>query len=121
MLSRVIVSMMRARTRAFFHPEGLLKAWKSNTEQQICFAGVGQQEEVEEVPSLSDILSEGLWLAVPKSKISRSRKRMKWKQHIPKEVAWAPCPSCGEPKRPHRLCGTCLSKKLHLEKHGEGE
>jgi large subunit ribosomal protein L32 len=46
-----------------------------------------------------------IWtMAVPKSKISRSRKRMKWKQHIPEPIAWYKCNRCGEPKRHHRIC-----------------
>jgi large subunit ribosomal protein L32 len=43
-------------------------------------------------------------MAVPKSKISPSRKRMKHKQHIPDKVQWYTCTRCGEPKRPHRIC-----------------
>ena len=45
-----------------------------------------------------------LRMAVPKSKISPSRKRMKWQQHIPDRIDWVVCTRCGEPKRPHRIC-----------------
>ena len=122
MLSRVLVSLMRAKTGLVqLQPTGFLSAFQIHFEPQLALAQLphAETEEEEAVPSLGDLFEEGLWLAVPKSKISRSRKRMKWKQHIPKAVNWAPCPSCGEPKRPHRLCGSCLSKKLRLEKHGE--
>ena len=119
MLSRALNSLMRARV-GFNYQENLITSALQLSEQPqfaLAQAGLPVAEQEADAP-LSEIM-EGLWLAVPKSKISRSRKRMKWKQHIPKPVAWAPCPSCGEPKRPHRLCGTCLSKKLRLEKHGE--
>ena len=45
-----------------------------------------------------------LRMAVPKSKVSPSRKRMKWQQHIPDRVEWSVCVKCGEPRRPHRIC-----------------
>ena len=121
MLSHVLILLMRARTNMVYQKNMLISAFQIREQPQFALAQLPKAEaEQEAMPSLSDIL-RGLWLAVPKSKVSRSRKRMKWKQHIPKPVAWAPCPSCGEPKRPHRLCGNCLGKKLRLEKYGEEE
>lgn len=59
-----------------------------------------------------------IWtMAVPKSKISRSRKRMKWKQHIPEPIAWYRCNRCGEPKRHHRIC----TKNANICAMREGE
>ena len=52
-----------------------------------------------------DIFEQSVWnMAVPKSKITPSRKRMKHKQHIPDPIGWSRCNKCGEPKRPHRIC-----------------
>ncbi len=52
-----------------------------------------------------DIFGQSVWqMAVPKSKVSKSRKRMKHKQHIPDAIGWSRCVKCGEPKRPHRIC-----------------
>lgn len=46
-------------------------------------------------------------MAVPKRKLSKARTRKRrsaWKMPIP---ASAPCPQCGEPRVPHRVCGEC--------------
>jgi ribosomal protein L32 len=43
-------------------------------------------------------------MAVPKSRISPSRKRMKHERYYPDKVAVKTCARCGEPKRPHRMC-----------------
>jgi large subunit ribosomal protein L32 len=52
-----------------------------------------------------DIFEQSVWnMAVPKSKVSPSRKRQKHKQHIPEAIGWSRCIKCGEPKRPHRIC-----------------
>ena len=52
-----------------------------------------------------DLFGQSVWnMAVPKSKISKSRKRQKHKQHIPDAIGWSRCVKCGEPKRPHRIC-----------------
>ena len=45
-----------------------------------------------------------LYMGVPKSKVSPSRKRMKHLQHVPDKIGWLQCKKCGEPKRPHRIC-----------------
>ncbi len=47
-------------------------------------------------------------MAVPKSKVSRSRRDKRrssiWKLEAPGLVK---CPQCGELKMPHRVCGNC--------------
>ena len=45
--------------------------------------------------------------AVPKRRISRTRRdklRTHWKLRAP---AIATCASCGQPSRPHRICKSC--------------
>lgn len=61
------------------------------------------------------------WLmAVPKSKISRGRKRMGHARMVPDPVNWTMCEKCGEPKRPHRICtkhlDVCALRKADWEK-----
>jgi len=46
-------------------------------------------------------------MAVPKKKVSKQRKRKRrthYKAAVPRLV---PCPRCGDPKLPHRVCPTC--------------
>jgi ribosomal protein L32 len=62
------------------------------------------------IPSLLEDIWEGILRAVPKNKVSHSRKRhrqmagkaLKDVNHLVK------CPGCGAPKRMHRLCSHCL-------------
>lgn len=46
-------------------------------------------------------------MAVPKKKISQSRRGMRRSHDSLKVSAYAECPSCGELKRPHHVCGEC--------------
>jgi len=46
-------------------------------------------------------------MAVPKRKTSPSRRNMRRSHHALTVVAHADCPNCGEPKRPHHICGAC--------------
>ena len=55
---------------------------------------------------LREMFDGVLNMAVPKSKVSPSRKKMKHTRYFPKKVNWFTCPRCGEPKRPHRICTT---------------
>ena len=101
--------------RGVFHLQALQKglinsmsAFRQPT-PQFALAGGALEPSVaaggaQSLRELGEMLGEALWLAVPKSKISPSRKRMKWKQHIPAPIGWSRCAKCGEPKRPHRIC-----------------
>jgi len=46
-------------------------------------------------------------MAVPKRRTSKSRKRLRRTHHRAGGVPSQACPRCGEPKLPHRVCGTC--------------
>ena len=46
-------------------------------------------------------------MAVPKRKTSPSRRNMRRSHHALTAAAHADCPNCGEPKRPHHVCGSC--------------
>ncbi|MDR1375237.1 MAG: 50S ribosomal protein L32 [Holosporaceae bacterium] len=46
-------------------------------------------------------------MAVPKKKISKSRRDMRRSHLALKPVASAACPNCGDAKLPHHLCKTC--------------
>jgi large subunit ribosomal protein L32 len=46
-------------------------------------------------------------MAVPKKKISKSRRNMRRAHDALKPANWAECPNCGELKRPHHVCDAC--------------
>ena len=46
-------------------------------------------------------------MAVPKRKTSPSRRNMRRSHHALAAAAHVDCPNCGEPKRPHHVCGSC--------------
>ncbi len=46
-------------------------------------------------------------MAVPKKKVSPSRRNMRRSHHALKGSAYVECPNCGETKRPHHVCGAC--------------
>ena len=46
-------------------------------------------------------------MAVPKKKISKSRRDMRRSHHALEGSAHVECPNCGELKRPHHVCAAC--------------
>ena len=46
-------------------------------------------------------------MAVPKSKISKSRRNMRRAHDSLKYAALVECSNCGEIKRPHHVCAAC--------------
>ena len=46
-------------------------------------------------------------MAVPKSKVTRSKRGMRRGHDSLSVAAFQECPNCGELKRPHNLCGSC--------------
>ncbi len=46
-------------------------------------------------------------MAVPKKKISRSRRDMRRSHDALKTAAYEECSNCGELKRPHHICLSC--------------
>ncbi|MBP5786854.1 MAG: 50S ribosomal protein L32 [Kiritimatiellae bacterium] len=48
-------------------------------------------------------------MAVPKTKVSKSKLRMRkaaWNSKVPRTAPTA-CPECGAPRQPHRVCPSC--------------
>ena len=45
--------------------------------------------------------------AVPKRKVSKSRKNMRRSHHALSSPSSAACPQCNEPRAPHRVCRFC--------------
>jgi large subunit ribosomal protein L32 len=62
-------------------------------------------ERPEEVEPESDSIGENM--AVPKRKKSKSRVRMLRRSHKGAFMATKPCPQCGAPHLPHRVCPSC--------------
>ncbi|MDP6565499.1 MAG: 50S ribosomal protein L32 [Alphaproteobacteria bacterium] len=46
-------------------------------------------------------------MAVPKKKISRSRRNQRRAHDALKSAAYVECQNCGELKRPHHVCAAC--------------
>jgi large subunit ribosomal protein L32 len=46
-------------------------------------------------------------MAVPKQKQSHARTNKRRSQHRITPPAVRSCPQCGDPRLPHRVCGTC--------------
>lgn len=46
-------------------------------------------------------------MAVPKKKVSRSKRDMRRSHHRLAPVNLVECPDCGELKRSHHICGAC--------------
>ncbi len=46
-------------------------------------------------------------MAVPKRRTSKQRKRKRRTHHKAEVPTINACPRCGDPKRPHYVCGTC--------------
>ncbi|RKP11703.1 hypothetical protein BJ684DRAFT_4873, partial [Piptocephalis cylindrospora] len=60
-------------------------------------------------PSLASLLWDGLLRAVPKSRTSHSKKRMRASNKGLKDRKdLTTCPGCGRSKRMHHLCRWCL-------------
>ena len=46
-------------------------------------------------------------MAVPRKKVSRSRRDKRRSHHALKSPVTVECSQCGEPKRPHHVCPAC--------------
>jgi large subunit ribosomal protein L32 len=46
-------------------------------------------------------------MAVPRKKVSKSKRDMRRAHHRLKPINLAECSNCGELKRPHHICGSC--------------
>lgn len=46
-------------------------------------------------------------MIVPKRRTSKSKRDKRRSHHALAEPARAVCPTCKEPKAPHRVCGNC--------------
>ena len=46
-------------------------------------------------------------MAVPKQKISKSKRNMRRSHHALVPASYAECANCGELKRPHHVCESC--------------
>ncbi|HLJ63479.1 MAG TPA: 50S ribosomal protein L32 [Stellaceae bacterium] len=46
-------------------------------------------------------------MAVPKKKVSKSRRNMRRSHHALAPASYSECSNCGELKRPHHICAKC--------------
>jgi ribosomal protein L32 len=72
---------------------------------QLALAGgFAAEDQVEKSRDGNSLWDSIIYFAVPKKKISFSRKRQKHDKFIPDKVNWHFCKKCGEPKLPHKIC-----------------
>ena len=73
---------------------------------QLALAGVGPYLPAPaRAPPAAVLPLEHLWLAVPKSKVSASKKRIRNANRTPKLLKnWHMCKVCNKPKLMHRMC-----------------
>ncbi|EGG05851.1 uncharacterized protein MELLADRAFT_107288 [Melampsora larici-populina 98AG31] len=70
--------------------------------------------------SLSRWISESILKAVPKKKVSHSRKRMRSAHKgIKPDLGLSSCSGCGQSKRKHHLCLECYADKVLEYVHGD--
>ncbi|CAO1615302.1 unnamed protein product [Jaminaea pallidilutea] len=77
--------------------------------------------------SEEDVLRwDGILNAVPKSRVSHSRKRMRAANKGPRDkISMVHCPGCGTPKMAHHICATCYGdiarrQKAELKQRNSG-
>ena len=100
-MARAFFAALQMRLAPFFAPrqapEFLLAGFSHELE-------LTAPEVSQRVPSLADILS-GIWMAVPKKKVSKARRGAR---NAPKYLRWDNsihmCPKCSLPRRPHTYC-----------------
>ena len=87
------------------------------SERYLPILGLGLGGISLRLPTLDDIW-ESVLRAVPKNKVSHSRKRHRQMAgKALKDVnSLCKCPGCGETKRTHRLCQNCLEGKRAIYK-----
>jgi large subunit ribosomal protein L32 len=56
---------------------------------------------------LSALFKEETIMAVPKKKVTKSRRNMRRSHHALSSTKSLECPNCGELKRPHHVCAAC--------------
>lgn len=50
-------------------------------------------------------------MAVPKKKTSKARRNLRRSHHALRRPNLVPCPTCGSPSMPHRVCRECGTYK----------
>jgi large subunit ribosomal protein L32 len=60
-------------------------------------------------------------MAVPKRRLSKAKTRSRRSHDALKSPAVSVCPSCHEPKRPHRVCPKCGTYRGKQVKDVKGE
>jgi large subunit ribosomal protein L32 len=65
--------------------------------------------------------SETLVMAVPKFRISASKRDMRRSHHALKPRNYGYCPACGEAKIPHSICAACGTYKGKVVMQGKAK
>mmetsp|Transcript_21647 Transcript_21647/g.42516 ORF Transcript_21647/g.42516 Transcript_21647/m.42516 type:complete len:179 (-) Transcript_21647:1022-1558(-) len=88
-------------------------------------AGIAARAEraaADAVAALESLWQDGILFAVPKHRVTRSKKRIRQhNKYVKRTAAFATCATCGEKHLPHHLCPFCFPFNNYLLKKDEGK
>ncbi|QKX56451.1 uncharacterized protein TRUGW13939_03556 [Talaromyces rugulosus] len=90
---------------AILRPTPISLQWPASTEPSVLNGSL-----ISSFPSFLTDIWESILQAVPKKKTSHMKRRHRQMagKALKDVTNLKPCPSCGQPKRPHVLCASCV-------------
>ncbi|GBG29831.1 39S ribosomal protein L32, mitochondrial [Hondaea fermentalgiana] len=81
-----------------------------------------ERSAADAVEALESLWKDGLLFAVPKHRVTRSKKRIRQhNKYVKRKLAFSTCTTCGEKHLPHHLCPFCNPFNKFLSKKDVGK